>query len=45
MPIFAPAVRRAVTTYLPDLQPHLDAIVAYLVLYYGVVDAPQITGT
>ena len=25
-----------------DLQPHLDQIVAYLVLYYGVTDAPQL---
>ena len=39
---FAAAVRRAVVTYLPDLQPHLDQIVAYLVLYYGVGDAPQL---
>ncbi len=39
---FAAAVRRAVATYLPDLQPHLDQILAYLVLYYGVNDAPQL---
>ena len=39
---FAAAVRRAVITYLPDLQPHLDQILAYLVLYYEVGDAPQL---
>jgi hypothetical protein len=36
-------VRRAVASYLPDLQPHVDHILAYLVLYYGVSDAPQLT--
>ncbi|HEY1279984.1 MAG TPA: hypothetical protein VGF22_09960, partial [Acidimicrobiales bacterium] len=40
---FSAAVRRAVVTYLPDLQPHIDQILAYLVLYYGVSDAPQLT--
>ena len=39
---FATAVRRAVAMYLPDLQPHVDRILAYLVLYYGVSDAPQL---
>ncbi len=42
---FAAAVRRAVAAYLPDLQPHVDQILAYLVLYYGVSDAPQLTGS
>ena len=42
---FAAAVRRAVITYLPDLQPHLDQILAYLVLYYGVGDAPQLAAS
>jgi len=38
---FVAAVRNAVTTYLPDLIPHID-IVAFVVLYYGVSDAPQL---
>lgn len=41
---FASAVRSAVTTYLPDLTPHLDEILSFLVLYYGVGDAPQLAG-
>jgi hypothetical protein len=41
---FASAVRSAVATYLPDLTPHLDQILSYLALYYGVGDAPQLTG-
>jgi hypothetical protein len=39
---FVAAVRNAVTTYLPDLLPHIDDILAFLVLYYGVGDAPQL---
>ena len=39
---FVAAVRNAVTTYLPDLLPHIDDIVAFVVLYYGVSDAPQL---
>lgn len=38
------AVRNAVATYLPDLLPHTDDILAFLVLYYGVSDAPQLAG-
>ena len=41
---FVAAVRNAVTTYLPDLLPHIDDILAFLVLYYGVSDAPQLAG-
>ena len=41
---FAAAVRNAVATYLPDLRPHTDDILAFLVLYYGVSDAPQLAG-
>jgi hypothetical protein len=40
---FAAAVRSAVRTYLPDLLTHIDAIIEFLVLYYGVTDAPQLT--
>ena len=39
---FVSAVRSAVTDYLPDLLPHIDDIVTFLVLYYGVTDAPQL---
>lgn len=39
---FGPAVRAAVAMYLPDLTPHVDEIVSYLVLYYGIPDAPQL---
>ena len=39
---FVATVRNAVTTYLPDLLPHIDDILAFLVLYYGVSDAPQL---
>lgn len=39
---FVAAARNAVTTYLPDLLPHIDDILAFLVLYYGVGDAPQL---
>jgi hypothetical protein len=31
-----------VASYLPDLQPHVDQILEYLVLYYGVTDAPTL---
>ncbi|HEY4991480.1 MAG TPA: LamG domain-containing protein, partial [Nakamurella sp.] len=41
---FVAAARTAVTTYLPDLLPHIDDILAFLVLYYGVSDAPQLAG-
>jgi len=41
---FVAAVRNAVTTYLPDLLPDIDDILAFLVLYYGVSDAPQLAG-
>ena len=41
---FVAAARTAVTTYLPDLLPHIDNILAFLVLYYGVSDAPQLAG-
>jgi hypothetical protein len=41
---FVAAVRHAVTTYLPDLLPHIDDILAFLVLYYGVSDTPQLVG-
>ena len=41
---FVLAARNAVTTYLPDLLPHIDDILAFLVLYYGVGDAPQLAG-
>ena len=41
---FVAAVRTAVTTYLPDLLPHIDDILTFLVLYYGVSDAPQLAG-
>ncbi len=40
---FAAAVRTAVTDRLPDLQPHIDEILSFLVLYYGVTDAPELT--
>jgi hypothetical protein len=43
-PDFVKAARNAVTTYLPDLIPHINDILAFLVLYYGVNDAPQIVG-
>ena len=41
-PDFVAAVRSAVATYLPDLVPHLTDILGFLVLYYGVVDSPQL---
>src|SRR5664279_4386552 len=41
---FVAAARNAITTYLPDLLPHIDDILAFLVLYYGVGDAPQLAG-
>jgi hypothetical protein len=41
---FAAAVQNAVATYLPDLTPHLADILNFLVLYYGVGDAPQLVG-
>ncbi len=41
---FVAAVRQAVTTYLPELLPHIDDIVGFMVLYYGVGDAPQLAG-
>jgi hypothetical protein len=31
-------------SYLPDLLPHIDDILAFLVLYHGVSDAPQLAG-
>ena len=40
---FEPAVRTAVLRYLPDLSADVDQILAYLVLYYGIPDAPQLT--
>ena len=40
---FVTAVQAAVQTYLPQLQPHLDAVVSFLALYYGVTDSPQLT--
>ena len=36
-------MQAAVQTYLPQLQPHLDAVVSFLALYYGVTDSPQLT--
>ncbi|MEO0866924.1 MAG: LamG-like jellyroll fold domain-containing protein, partial [Cyanobacteria bacterium J06642_11] len=33
---FVRAVRQAVATYLPDLQPHTDTIVQFMQLYYGI---------
>jgi hypothetical protein len=40
---FEAAVRTAVQRYLPDLVDNVDEIVAYLVLYYGVPGAPQLS--
>jgi hypothetical protein len=39
---FAGAVRSAVAMHLPELLPHVDDVVRFLVLYYGVTDAPQL---
>lgn len=43
---FVSAVRVAVSTYLPNLNTpqHLDEIVKFLVLYYGVPPAPELSG-
>jgi len=40
---FGRAVRAAVANYLPDLQPHVDEIVEFLVRYYGVTDSPALS--
>jgi hypothetical protein len=36
---FMAAVRQAVASRLPDLLPHVDQVVSFLVLYYGVGNA------
>jgi PKD repeat protein len=35
---FADAVRQALRTYLPELEPHAETIVTYASLYFGVID-------
>ena len=40
---FQEAVSSAVRTYLPQLQPHFDTVLEFLVLYYGVTDSAQLT--
>ncbi|MFG6102783.1 hypothetical protein D0962_12310 [Leptolyngbyaceae cyanobacterium CCMR0082] len=41
-PAFVRAVRTAVATYFPDLQPHTDAIVQFMQLYYGITEEDSI---
>jgi len=41
-PDFAQAVRSAVAAHLPDLLPHIGDVLTFLVLYFGVADAPQL---
>jgi hypothetical protein len=40
---FAAAVRAAITTRLPELLPHVEDVLSFLVLYFGVSDAPQLS--
>lgn len=40
---FTDAIRDAIRLYLPELQPHEQAVIQYMSLYFGIVDGQDLT--
>jgi hypothetical protein len=43
-PEFTKAIREAIKLYLPELQPHIQEIIQYMSLYFGLVDPQELAG-